>query len=335
VRDLVAPPPPVSPWQLLYGGAHRLRRAWYRGRARRLPVPVVSVGNLHWGGGGKTPLTAALAVRLRDAGRAVCVLSRGYGGVGDGVRLVSRGDGPLVGPDAAGDEPVALAGDLPGVAVVVGADRWLAGRTALERLAPAPEVFVLDDGFSHLALARDVDLLAFPAADPFAGGRLVPGGRLREPLAAAARADAALLTGVEEGEVEGAGAALAAALARHGFGGPGFASVTRPGTPRDAARRPLAPGTRVLLVAGIARPERFGATARRLGLTVAEATLAALRRAFAEGGAEAVLVTSKDRVKLEGRLDLPLAELPVVADPEPAFWRWFEGRLAVAEGERA
>ncbi|HEX2254119.1 MAG TPA: tetraacyldisaccharide 4'-kinase, partial [Thermoanaerobaculia bacterium] len=163
------PPPPVSPWQLLYGGAHRLRGAWYRRRSRRLPRPVVSVGNLHFGGTGKTPLTAALAAHLRDAGIAVCILSRGYGSRGAGVRVVSTGEGPRLGPEEAGDEPVLLAGELPGVAVVVGADRFAAGSHALDHLTPRPDMFLLDDGFSHLGLARDIDLLAFPAADPFAG----------------------------------------------------------------------------------------------------------------------------------------------------------------------
>ena len=81
-----SPAPPASPWQLLYGGAHRLRRQWYRGRARRLPRPVVSIGNLHWGGSGKTPLVAAVAAHLRDRGLAVCILSRGYASQGRGVR---------------------------------------------------------------------------------------------------------------------------------------------------------------------------------------------------------------------------------------------------------
>lgn len=355
---LAAPPPPVSPWQLLYGGAHRLRRAWYRQRAERLPRPVISIGNLHWGGAGKTPLVAAVAAHLRDAGHRVCILSRGYGREGSGIVVVSAGEGPLVGPRRAGDEPVLLAGELPGVAVVVGRRRADAGRAALERLPQPPELFVLDDGFSHLALARDLDVLVFPAADPFAGGRLAPSGRLREPLSAATRADAAVLTGLDAGAAPAGdaaggercarGAALAAALAAHGFRGPGFSSLLVAAAPRFAAGRPLLPGARVLLVAGIARPERFFATARRLAAGGAarsafevagelafpdhhdfpEASLEAIRRGAADAGAEAVLVTSKDRVKLHGRLDLPVAELPVAAEPEAAFWRWLDGRLA-------
>jgi tetraacyldisaccharide-1-P 4'-kinase len=390
-------PPSRSPWQRLYGGVHELRGRWYRDRARRLPRPVISVGNLHWGGGGKTPLVAAVARHLHDGGAAVCILSRGYGRRGGGVRVVSSGDGPLLPPEEAGDEPVLLASELPGVAVVVGGDRHRAGSEALACLRPAPDLFLLDDGFSHLALHRDLDLLAFPAADPFGGGRLWPGGRLREPLAATARADAVLLTGAPEEEAEagwtgdasppaeasreaaagppagagrppgspagaaatGIGPALAAALRPYGFAGPGFASATRPGGPRllpaasatgtadsrlvlagGGAAAPLPAGSRVLLVSAIARPERFAAAAQALDFAVMgelrfpdhhrypAASLARIEAKMAACGAEVALVTSKDRVKLQGRLRAPLAELPVAAVPEAAFWAWLDGAVS-------
>src|SRR6185503_622958 len=244
-RDLKPPSPPSSPWQLFYGGVHRLRRRWYAAHARALPRPVVSVGNLHWGGSGKTPLVAAIAGHLQEAGLAVCILSRGYGRAGKDVRVVSEGAGPLLDPREGGDEPVLLAGLLPGVAVVVGPDRHAAGLAALRRLASRPDLFLLDDGFSHLALRRDLDLVAFPAADPFGGGRLFPSGRLREPLAAVSRADAVILTGLTGADGTGQpGAELAAALRSRGFTGPGFASVTRPGALWTGGGV-LAPGTRV------------------------------------------------------------------------------------------
>ncbi len=339
-----APSPSKSPWQLLYGGAHDLRRRWYARRARRLPRPVVSVGNLHWGGTGKTPLVATIGSHLRDRGLAVCILSRGYASRGRGVRVVSTGSGPLLGPRIAGDEPVLLAGELPGVAVVVGPDRQVAGELALRRLDPRPDLFLLDDGFSHLALARDLDLVAFPAADPFAGGRLFPSGRLREPLAAIARAHAVLLTGISgasgaTGSEEGR--ELAEALRPYGFTGPGFASATRPGRPRRIAgdRSELPPGTRVFLVSAVARPGAFTETVRGLGLEIAgelrfpdhhdypPASLERIEAGWQASGAGIVLTTSKDRVKLLGRLDLPVAELPVRAEPEPAFWEWLDERV--------
>ena len=332
-----APSPPSSPWQLFYGGAHRLRRRWYRDRAGRLPRPVLSVGNLHWGGSGKTPLVAAVAGHLRDRGLAVCILSRGYASQGRGVRVVSAGEGPLLGPLVAGDEPVLLAGELPGVAVVVGPDRHQAGLQALRRLEPAPDLFLLDDGFSHLRLHRDLDLVAFPAADPFGGGRLFPSGRLREPLASMARAHAAILTGVSE--IDGQGAALAEALRPHGFKGPGFASRTVPGQARFADGSPVPAGTRVFLVTAIARPDGFTQTVRGLGFEIAgelrfpdhhgypPASLEKIAEGFRTSGAAAVLTTTKDRVKLHGRLEIPLAELPVRAEPEPGFWTWLDGEV--------
>lgn len=334
------PSPPRSPWQLFYGAAHRLRARWYETRARSLPRPVVSIGNLCWGGGGKTPLTAAVAAHLRDRGHRVCILSRGYGRKSEGIQLVSRGEGPLLGPQDAGDEPVLLAEQLPGVAIVVGSDRYEAGIAAEGRLGLSLSLYILDDGFSHLPLHRDLDLVAFPASDPFAGGRLFPSGRLREPLAAMARAQAAILTGAASAEQ---GAELARALHPFGFAGPGFASFTRTGPPRLAGGEPLLPGSRVFLASAIARPESFEASIKRLDLEVAghlrfpdhhpypEESLTRLAAAFRESGSTALLVTSKDRVKLAGRLGpgIPLAELPLAAEPEVAFWEWLDGNPAL------
>jgi tetraacyldisaccharide 4'-kinase len=332
---LETPRPSRSPWQWLYRRGHRLRRAWYRKRARRLPRPVISVGNLHWGGAGKTPLVAAIARHLRDSGWHVAILSRGYRSEGRGVRIVSTGEGPLLGPLVAGDEPVLLAGALPGVAVVVDPDRYQAGRHALERLDPEPDLFLLDDGFSHLKLHRDLDLLVFPISDPFGGGRLPPGGRLREPLASAAAADAVLLSGGREGQ----GNALARALAPFGFRGPGFTGTVEAGRARSSPEQPLSIPTRVLLVCAIARPERFRRTVDAGGHEVVgdlrfpdhhaypDRTLERIRAAFETTGAEVVLTTTKDRVKLHGRLGLPLADIPIRLRPEEGFWQWLDGAL--------
>ncbi len=333
------PPRSWSPWQWLYSGAHRLRYAALRRRARRLPRPVLSVGNLHWGGGGKTPLVAAIAAHLRDAGMAVAVLTRGYGSKGGGVRILSRGEGPLLGPKLAGDEPVLLAGQLRGVSIVVCPDRYHAGRHAMHRLEPPPQVFLLDDGFSHLALHRDLDLLAFPAADPFAGGRLAPGGRLREPLSAARRASAVLLTGVEDDAVDDAGPELAAALKPWGFTGPGFASRTVTEAPRLTGEGEIRAGAKAVVVSGIARSKPFFDAVRGTGLEIVEhldfqdhhpyppASLEKIKDACRRHGAELVLTTGKDRVKLQGHLELPLAELPIRAEPESGFFEWLDQRL--------
>ncbi len=338
---LLEPPEKTrSPWQLFYSGVHALRARYWRKKANRLPRPVISIGNLHWGGTGKTPITIAIAAHLRDRGYQVAVLSRGYGSQGEGVRIVSRGQGPMLGPRLAGDEPVLLAGQLPGVAVVVCPDRYRAGMAALERLDSPPDLFLLDDGFSHLQLYRDLDILVFPAADPFAGSRLPPGGRLREPLVASRRAHAALLTGEKPGggEVDPALAeALARALRPFGFAGPGFAAPTLAEAPIPAL---AGPGEKALVVSGIARPEAFLRTVRQQGIEVADvlafpdhyrypdAALDELTAHFGRSGASFLLTTSKDMVKLRGRLDIPIAELPIATKPEPAFFSWLETRLA-------
>lgn len=337
---LAAPPRPRSPWQLFYNAVHRMRRRWYRTRSSKLPCPVVSVGNLHWGGTGKTPLVAAVARHLTESGRRVAVLSRGYGRRETGVHLVSTGSGPLLGPRVAGDEPVALAAELPGVAIVVGRDRYLAGRHAIERLPEPPDCFVLDDGFSHIRLERDLDILVFPARDPFGGGRLAPSGRLREPLASAKQASAVILSGAEvSGSDSDLGAQLARALADHGYRGPGFSSCTCELEVITERREPLPADTSVFLVTGIANPIRFAESAARLPNAVKGALafgdhhryrkvdLAKIEGAASDTDADWILTTTKDYVKLLGRLETPLARLPIRADPEPAFWAWLDGEM--------
>ncbi|MDH3743483.1 MAG: tetraacyldisaccharide 4'-kinase [Acidobacteriota bacterium] len=350
------PAPSMSPWQRLYGGGHRLRRAWYRRRASRLPRPVISVGNLHWGGTGKTPLTASIAARLRDQGRQVAILSRGYGSRGSGVRVVSTGSGPLLGPLAAGDEPVLLAGELQGVSVVVAADRYRAGQLALERLPTTPDVFLLDDGFSHVRLARDIDILVFPPDDPMAGGRLPPSGRLREPLTSVRHANA-IVWSLPERPTQAAGRRpdenaadwrpeeLTAGLAQYGFTGRSFSSYTTVLPPTHKRQEPVPEGASVFLVTGIARPGRVAKALASLPYELVgslafpdhhsypDESLRQIERAWRESGAAWVVTTGKDHVKLLGRLETPLAELPLRARPEEAFWSWLGSSLAQLDTE--
>lgn len=162
-------------------------------RSHRLPRPVVSIGNLTLGGTGKTPMVARLAADLIGSGRRVAVLSRGYGGSANGeLMIVSDGKSILVTAEQAGDEPYLLAQKVPGLMVVIGADRYRAGLHALRELKP--DIFILDDGFQHLRLKRDLDILLLDAARPFADGRTLPAGFLREPRSAAGRADLVVYT---------------------------------------------------------------------------------------------------------------------------------------------
>jgi tetraacyldisaccharide 4'-kinase len=188
------------------------RRGWFS--VAKLPPPVISVGNLTTGGTGKTPLVEwvcrVLAGKRRgkqppgdddaEAGepqKKVCVLTRGYGRANPKSQvLVSNGAELVAAAREAGDEPFLLAQNLIGIAAVIAnPNRLAAGEWAIENLGS--EVFVLDDGFQHLRLARDLDIVTIDATNPF-GGALLPAGRLREPLSGLSRADCVVITRTEQ-----------------------------------------------------------------------------------------------------------------------------------------
>lgn len=191
-------------WWLLwasipYGMVARLRALlyyWGWFAQRRLPVPVLSVGNLTLGGTGKTPVVILLADWLLAQGKRVAILSRGYRRTStDEYLLVSNGERVLVGPNEAGDEPFVMAQRCPKAIVAVGADRYELGYWVLDRFPI--DCVILDDGFQHLGLYRDVNLLLVDATDAEGLAALVPAGRLREPLQAAARATVIVVTRAE------------------------------------------------------------------------------------------------------------------------------------------
>jgi tetraacyldisaccharide 4'-kinase len=176
--------------------AHVACYTWGVRRRHRLPCAVVSIGNLTLGGTGKTPLTMWVARWYQQQGWRVAILSRGYG-ARPAARLgvVSSGQGPLLDWQAAGDEPFLLASSLPGVPVLIGKDRYHTGHYAYEQFGT--EIVILDDGFQHHALQRDLDIVLIDASNPFGPGTLFPRGILREPLRALRRAHAIVLTRVE------------------------------------------------------------------------------------------------------------------------------------------
>lgn len=190
-----------APLGVAYGAAGRARRALYRAgvlKVERVAAPVVSVGNITAGGTGKTPLVERLAQAAAREGRRVCILTRGYGREDTSKRvIVSDGARVLAEAREAGDEPRLLAENLleHSVAVVSDANRVAAARWALEHLRS--DAFILDDGFQHLRLARDLNILTLDASDPWGGGRLLPRGRLREPLTELKRADSIVITRAE------------------------------------------------------------------------------------------------------------------------------------------
>lgn len=326
----------TSALSAVYGGVVRLRRSWYERRpaARaRLPRPVVSVGNIAVGGSGKTPVVAALAAILANMGHRPAILSRGYGRIGGSgdVVIVGDGRGALVPVEQSGDEPQMLARETR-APVVVCADRFRAGLTAIERFKST--VLILDDGFQHLQLARDVDLVVVSAAD--LTDRLMPAGRLREPLAAARAADAALVYGDADN------ARLVAA--RAGVSRSFFVTQrVRPLRPLSHAAPLPSANARVAAVAGIARPERFFDAVRRTHAIARElvyadhhwftdADVREIEQRARELDVTAVVTTAKDAVRLDrcrGAMTLPWAILPidVSIDPGAEFELWLRQRL--------
>ena len=284
------------------------RRAW-------LPVPVISVGNLSVGGTGKTPMTQLLCRRLQASGKRVAVLSRGHGGEGHSVRLVSdTGGGVLLTAAQAGDEPYLLARTLPNVPVFVGKDRRLSGRAALRQFGL--DALILDDGFQFWQLGRDLDIVLLDARRPFGNGYALPRGLLREPKRHLRRAGLVVATragglGPEDRE---ALAAQVHALAPNAplFFADHYAAGFVPADDLSAPIRPASElrGRRVFAVSAIAQPLSFIETLERaVGAEVvgrlawddhhkispddARAALDAAARA----GAEAVVMTEKDAVK--------------------------------------
>ena len=181
---------------LLYAAGLRLRQLGYRQKilpVRKLPCRVICVGNLAVGGTGKSPMTMYVAERIKHFGYRPAIVSRGYGGRAQNRgSVVSDGSSILMGPELAGDEPCMMAGRLKDVPVVVGKDRFAAGMLALDKFKP--DVIVLDDGFQHLALKRDVDLVLLDHLHAFGNMHLLPRGILREPISALQRATACILT---------------------------------------------------------------------------------------------------------------------------------------------
>jgi tetraacyldisaccharide 4'-kinase len=256
----------LCPFSWLYGLGVGLRRAWLKRRpAQRLGVPVVSVGNLTTGGTGKTEAVALIAQWLAERGLRPAVLSRGYGRLSrERVLVVSRGAGPVVDVQAAGDEPYLLAQRLAGVAVVVGADRSATARLAREQLGC--KSVVLDDGFQRRdQIHRDADWVLLDATDPFGGNDLLPAGRLREPVASLREAGALLLTRCDQQDP----ASLLADLRRWLPDKPVWQSRHVPSRLRDLATNAEQPlsrlsNCRVLAVSGIARPQAFVKTLESL-----------------------------------------------------------------------
>jgi len=186
----------LSVFSAIYGTLIRIRDIFYRRgifSQKRLSCRVISIGNITVGGTGKTPMTIHLAGMLTGLGYKIVVVSRGYRGrVEKKGGIVSNGREILMGPDSSGDEPFMMAARLNNIPVVVGQNRYSAGLLAIRNFNP--DILLLDDGFQHRKLFRDIDLLLLDSRRPFGNFHLIPRGVLREPVDSIDRADSCILT---------------------------------------------------------------------------------------------------------------------------------------------
>jgi len=313
-----------------YGVIMRLRAlAYARGlfRVKRLDRPVISVGNLTVGGTGKTPMVALLARLLMARGKRVAVISRGYGGTLEGeTRIVSDGRTIFLTAAEAGDEPVHLVTAVPGLLAVIGTDRYAAGTLAQEKLHP--DVFILDDGFQHLRLHRDLNILRMDCRAPLGNGHTLPAGLLREPPTALQRANLVIYTRCTGAVAPSVHGAIPFCRAGHALTG----VELLPGGERQPFE--VLSGRRGVAFAGIAEPEAFFASLRDNGVDVVatvpfedhcrydESLVMPLIEICRSAGADYLITTGKDGVKLGPFLDrlgsVYAAVLEMrLADPEP------------------
>ena len=349
----------LTPLRWLYTASVQLRNILYtRGviKARRLPCRVISVGNIVVGGTGKTPAVIAIAKHLQREGVRVAILLRGYkrhGGkkvsrrlmsslpLREKVTIVSDGEKVCASAIESGDEAQMMARYLSGVPILVGKCRYLAGQVALERFKV--DVLLLDDGFQHRQLARDVDILTIPATHPFGSPeKLLPAGTLREPPSALKRADLILLTHTDTPDISTHIKKLVKSLAPNALilesihqpihcyplGVDGQRNLLNENRlPRtDTYGIKELKGKRVLAVCGIGNPDAFVVTLMRCAVAsvellefpdhhvYTEIDKQHIHTAFQETGADLIVTTQKDEQKLAGVVEnsgLPIVVLAV------------------------
>ncbi len=299
----------LVPASWLYGLGARLHRAFAGARAQTRPRPacaIVSVGALTVGGAGKTPLAARLAAGLHARGWRVVLASRGYRGSARApVTLVSDGAHVHASAAEAGDESLVLAAHAPGVPVLVGRDRSVVGIAAVARFDA--EILVLDDGFQHHRLARDLDIVSLDGHAGLGNGRVLPAGPLREPSSSLRHADWVCIVDDTGAPPPGAARGLAQHVRSERFV---FRARRRPSALYSLGgrtRRPLASlaGRRVGLICGIARPASFRRSVEALGAQVVCERCFPDHHAFAprdlaglDSAAELWLTTEKDALKI-------------------------------------
>ncbi len=330
------------PFSPLYSFAMSLRASLYKKGVlarERLPVPVISVGNLTMGGTGKTPLTIYLARLLAE--RKPAVVSRGYSGKARGrVNVVSDGKSIMLDASAAGDEPFFMAENLSGVPVLTGKRRVDGGRFAVEHCGA--QTVILDDGFQHLALERNLNLALFKVDSFLGNNRVFPGGDMRESLKALSRADGFVLTCVDDENSRKAEAIKKALMVKFPTI-PVFTaryqvvSLVRPDNSIVGVEEV---GSKILAFCGLANPSAFQRSLELFRIKTAgflafkdhcpyqRPELDLIKKQVAKCGATGLVTTEKDMVKLRGKdFGLPLVALKMEMVPEEGFEKFVFDKL--------
>ena len=343
----------LAPLSYLYGPVLRLRRALYRKgvlATRRAGLPVISIGGVRVGGSGKTPFAMWMARKLTERGCRVVLLTRGYGRRRkQDTILLTRRDLEREDPLDCGDEPYLLAQNLPDVPVAVDGDRYRAANLAERWLSP--DLFLMDDGFQHLRLARDFDIVLVPGDEDLFDAACLPRGPLREPLSALKAADLLVCIssdGGEQGNKKGSGApwyrTLEADVPVH------LARLVPTGLHRLEDRSEVDPrelaGSKIGAFCGIARPGAFLRTLQGMGLGVGARRDFPDHHPYSRQDHEELLhlltdldwlvTTEKDAVKVrrypwpEGKV--LFVRLDLILEDEPAFWERLESRGVFTKG---
>jgi tetraacyldisaccharide 4'-kinase len=319
-------------------------------KRHRLPCRVVSVGNLTFGGTGKSPMVRAICEELTGLGIRAAVLSRGHGGKLCSVGgLVSDGNRRLMDACDSGDEPALLADSLPGVPVAIGKDRRKSGGMIVERFEP--DVIVLDDGMQYWQLHRDVEIVLVSAAAPFGMGRVLPAGDMREPPSGLGRADVVIVTGAEAVDEDRA-REVKADMVRRAPHGKVFVARRDAVAVIDAGSGERLPvdalkGMSVVAVSGIAKPHSFEEMLARCGAKIAacvrfgdhcaysKSQMEIVRSAMESTRADVVVTTAKDAVKLQISDRTLILDIAMVVDNMEELIRIVAGSAKEARVEPA
>ncbi|MFO7667202.1 MAG: tetraacyldisaccharide 4'-kinase [Desulfobacterales bacterium] len=314
-----------------YSVSVRIRNALYNleiFRQKKLKCKVISIGNITVGGTGKTPMTIYLAEKLTKHDRKVVVVSRGYKGKFEkNGGIISDGKDILVGPDFSGDEPFLMAAKLKDIPVIVGQNRYDAGLLAIRNFNP--EIIILDDGFQHRKLFRDIDLLLLDSKRPFGNFHLIPGGILREPIASIKRASAFILTRSSLDSMKARNTISAVSnkqLVFDAYNTPYFFKVVKGGVSNPVAvfRSELSEdfsflsGKKVVAFSGIAGNGHFINALSEFKCDLLEffdfpdhheytaRDIEKISKSITERAAELVMTTEKDFARMNGKINFPV-----------------------------